>query len=206
MFIIFYRYSSQHVFSFFFLLIRRPPRSTLFPYTTLFRSGSERVVAVVTCGHRLDRRAADLPLQPLRRPLGDDPTLVDDADAVGEDVGFLKVLRRQKHGHPVLPGESADLLPERRAALHVETRGRLVEEEDARLVDQRQREIEAALHASRVTVDLAVGRLGEPDPREQRVRPAPALLAADPVHCSLEAEMLPTRQQRIERSLLERRA
>src|SRR5439155_21125164 len=32
--------------SFFFLLIRRPPRSTLFPYTTLFRSpvvGRERV-------------------------------------------------------------------------------------------------------------------------------------------------------------------
>src|SRR5205823_12627240 len=27
-----------HYFIFFFLLIRRPPRSTLFPYTTLFRS------------------------------------------------------------------------------------------------------------------------------------------------------------------------
>src|SRR5258708_37689067 len=27
---------------FFFLMIRRPPRSTLFPYTTLFRSVSER--------------------------------------------------------------------------------------------------------------------------------------------------------------------
>src|SRR5215469_16598974 len=27
---------------FFFLMIRRPPRSTLFPYTTLFRSGSRR--------------------------------------------------------------------------------------------------------------------------------------------------------------------
>src|SRR5579863_10603349 len=26
-------------FIFFFLMIRRPPRSTLFPYTTLFRSG-----------------------------------------------------------------------------------------------------------------------------------------------------------------------
>src|SRR5690606_42014567 len=26
------------LFSFFFLVIRRPPRSTLFPYTTLFRS------------------------------------------------------------------------------------------------------------------------------------------------------------------------
>src|SRR2546427_4799782 len=27
------------LFHFFFLMIRRPPRSTLFPYTTLFRSG-----------------------------------------------------------------------------------------------------------------------------------------------------------------------
>src|SRR6266404_7944793 len=27
-------------FFFFFLMIRRPPRSTLFPYTTLFRSGA----------------------------------------------------------------------------------------------------------------------------------------------------------------------
>src|SRR2546426_7605373 len=26
----------------FFLMIRRPPRSTLFPYTTLFRSGRQR--------------------------------------------------------------------------------------------------------------------------------------------------------------------
>src|SRR5437870_13455705 len=29
---------SRSLFSFFFLMIRRPPRSTLFPYTTLFRS------------------------------------------------------------------------------------------------------------------------------------------------------------------------
>src|SRR3712207_8163340 len=28
---------------FFFLMIRRPPRSTLFPYTTLFRSGPKRL-------------------------------------------------------------------------------------------------------------------------------------------------------------------
>src|SRR5438309_4485209 len=31
-------YSILVSFSFFFLMIRRPPRSTLFPYTTLFRS------------------------------------------------------------------------------------------------------------------------------------------------------------------------
>src|SRR5260370_33513070 len=29
----------SRAFFFFFLMIRRPPRSTLFPYTTLFRSG-----------------------------------------------------------------------------------------------------------------------------------------------------------------------
>src|SRR3712207_7542466 len=34
---------TRHVF-FFFLMIRRPPRSTLFPYTTLFRSGGARPV------------------------------------------------------------------------------------------------------------------------------------------------------------------
>src|SRR5438046_4762155 len=34
-----YAYSTfVFFFSFFFLMIRRPPRSTLFPYTTLFRS------------------------------------------------------------------------------------------------------------------------------------------------------------------------
>src|SRR2546430_11918951 len=39
---------------FFFLMIRRPPRSTLFPYTTLFRSRSAARIAI--------RR------RPLRRP------------------------------------------------------------------------------------------------------------------------------------------
>src|SRR2546430_16465036 len=33
---------------FFFLMIRRPPRSTLFPYTTLFRSASG-TIAVIAC-------------------------------------------------------------------------------------------------------------------------------------------------------------
>src|SRR2546422_11715983 len=38
---------------FFFLMIRRPPRSTLFPYTTLFRSGVQR-------RHRGQPRLGDL--------------------------------------------------------------------------------------------------------------------------------------------------
>src|SRR5256885_12092870 len=33
-----YRFYKSKILVFFFLMIRRPPRSTLFPYTTLFRS------------------------------------------------------------------------------------------------------------------------------------------------------------------------
>src|SRR2546428_7592088 len=33
--------SADITLCFFFLMIRRPPRSTLFPYTTLFRSGAQ---------------------------------------------------------------------------------------------------------------------------------------------------------------------
>src|SRR5437660_8435516 len=36
--------SCSFFFPFFFLMIRRPPRSTLFPYTTLFRSWTPRLV------------------------------------------------------------------------------------------------------------------------------------------------------------------
>src|SRR5215831_181925 len=35
-------------FLFFFLMIRRPPRSTLFPYTTLFRSWNKVVIDLTT--------------------------------------------------------------------------------------------------------------------------------------------------------------
>src|SRR3712207_8693058 len=38
---------------FFFLMIRRPPRSTLFPYTTLFRSGG---AALATSGATIGQR------------------------------------------------------------------------------------------------------------------------------------------------------
>src|SRR5215510_15967677 len=37
---------------FFFLMIRRPPRSTLFPYTTLFRSRPARRVTRAAPAHR----------------------------------------------------------------------------------------------------------------------------------------------------------
>src|SRR6266446_3824020 len=46
----------------FFLMIRRPPRSTLFPYTTLFRSHGEIAVRALDGGDRLVRE----PLVPVR--------------------------------------------------------------------------------------------------------------------------------------------
>src|SRR5258708_12697434 len=42
--------------SFFFLMIRRPPRSTLFPYTTLFRSERRDLLARGRQGARPPRR------------------------------------------------------------------------------------------------------------------------------------------------------
>src|SRR5258706_6826855 len=53
-------------------MIRRPPRSTLFPYTTLFRSGALDALAVrAPHGHELQQLSEELPpcdLVPVRRP------------------------------------------------------------------------------------------------------------------------------------------
>src|SRR5258708_35972163 len=52
-----YRCAVYVYFSFFFLMIRRPPRSTLFPYTTLFRSEAEALQ--VTGAHFFDDVAGE---------------------------------------------------------------------------------------------------------------------------------------------------
>src|SRR3712207_8213213 len=49
------------IYIFFFLMIRRPPRSTLFPYTTLFRSGPV-VHEPLPDEERRDRAAALFPV------------------------------------------------------------------------------------------------------------------------------------------------
>src|SRR5688572_32079848 len=47
----------------FFLIIRPPPRSTLFPYTTLFRSSGADVLAANGQGAAVDARAGSRNLQ-----------------------------------------------------------------------------------------------------------------------------------------------
>src|SRR3712207_7084413 len=65
--------ASSECISFFFLMIRRPPRSTLFPYTTLFRSPAGRTCARPRCprsehgGAASPRPRAASPRSPPRR-------------------------------------------------------------------------------------------------------------------------------------------
>src|SRR5690606_41402941 len=46
--------------SFFFLMIRRPPRSTLFPYTTLFRSEQQEIEGLRELVKKLEREKQTL--------------------------------------------------------------------------------------------------------------------------------------------------
>src|SRR3712207_9281349 len=52
------------LYLFFFLMIRRPPRSTLFPYTTLFRSVADRDGCGIEAGagHHGDATTRERPL------------------------------------------------------------------------------------------------------------------------------------------------
>src|SRR3712207_8619834 len=65
---------------FFFLMIRRPPRSTLFPYTTLFRSPLEFVVVA-----RSDEAPADMQAKVLANVLAQAEALMVGRSAA--DVG-----------------------------------------------------------------------------------------------------------------------
>src|SRR3712207_8750765 len=69
----------------FFLMIRRPPRSTLFPYTTLFRSAQDGVAGA--------HRHADQRVQPERpEPLGPFGLLGDP-----QFVGGVEDRRSEEH-------------------------------------------------------------------------------------------------------------
>src|SRR5581483_4662585 len=90
------------------------------------------VTGIGVGGRELDTWTADFGLKLSRRPLGHDMTVIDDPDAIGQDVGLLQVLGGEKDSHALAVGEALHLLPQRRATLRIKPRGRLVQEEDPR--------------------------------------------------------------------------
>src|SRR3712207_7276087 len=75
------------MFFFFFLMIRRPPRSTLFPYTTLFRSGDQDpTVGLDGDPERADEGTArgELVLLAARRVDADHAALATEGVGVGD--------------------------------------------------------------------------------------------------------------------------
>src|SRR3712207_8188539 len=85
---------------YFFLMIRRPPRSTLFPYTTLFRSPGERVghgLAEHDGSERLAgrRRERDAEHRVARRDEEPRPGLPDHGHAVRSEEHTSELQSRQ---------------------------------------------------------------------------------------------------------------
>ena len=60
--------------------------------------------------------------------LGDDAAMIDDRDPVGDALGFLHVVRREKHRHMLVPAEPADEFPDLVAGQRVKPGSRPVAE------------------------------------------------------------------------------
>src|SRR3712207_9388441 len=88
-------------------MIRRPPRSTLFPYTTLFRSSADDQLLLVAAGERDGEGVG---------PGGADVVLAHDAGGVGPGAAAVdeRPLHRRRAG---LVAEDAGL-PQRRRGQH----------------------------------------------------------------------------------------
>jgi hypothetical protein len=179
------------------------------PGARLAETGDDRLGAFALVGvgrDDLDGRTAHLGLELRGRPLRDDVTVVDDPDAVREDIGLLQILRREEDRDAVVPCQPAHLVPEGRAALDIEPGRRLVEEENPRRMDEGKREVEAPLHPAGVAAHLAVGGLGEADALEEKLATRGALRAREALEGRLQPQMLTAGEQRVEGRLLERGA
>src|SRR5687767_15915351 len=89
-----FRASSSNFLLFFFLMIRRPPRSTLFPYTTLFRS----LVSGLP-GWRTRRMTSIYDLSDPAKPLK-----IRDFGLPGQEPGSVGTVPTDLHG-PISTGD-----------------------------------------------------------------------------------------------------
>src|SRR6266581_7091570 len=94
------------IFVFFFLMIRRPPRSTLFPYTTLFRSRRRPPSRSARC--------------PSTRPRSTPPRSEEHTSELQSPVHLVCRLLLEKKNHnnqPDGPGKTTCWYSEREAAV-----------------------------------------------------------------------------------------
>src|SRR3712207_9336037 len=95
---------------FFFLMIRRPPRSTLFPYTTLFRSRTTNLSSGITnhaaidSGERWRERLGEVSAPTLVIHRTEDPMFpYGNAVALTRDIHGTRLLALEQVGHELPP-------------------------------------------------------------------------------------------------------
>src|SRR2546430_12578879 len=118
-------------------MIRRPPRSTLFPYTTLFRSGASRELEEQLL--QAGVAGTVLPPQIVHRALGHDLAVLDDGDAVAHRLGYLERVGAHEHGAAPAHELAEDVLEQSRR-LRVEPDHGLVHHDVLGPMDQRARD------------------------------------------------------------------
>src|SRR6185436_20949756 len=84
---------------FFFLMIRRPPRSTLFPYTTLFRSGEVLLIDPWVQGN---------PACPPEQKRSEEHT----SELQSPDHLVCRLLLEKKKNHQIAVGRSPTKIPQ----------------------------------------------------------------------------------------------
>src|SRR2546430_13578092 len=104
------------MFFFFFLMIRRPPRSTLFPYTTLFRSVTARIRSIVdagavACVSLTPARAPQL--LPLAEDAGETRSEEHTSELQSQSNLVCRLLLEKKKPYPHLPLTLQTSLPSR---------------------------------------------------------------------------------------------
>src|SRR6267143_6884860 len=140
---------------FFFLMIRRPPRSTLFPYTTLFRSRPRQVDL------HLMRHAPG--------PAGEHQHAIAQAD------GLARIVGHEENRQAALLPQTLELLVKQVPRDRVEGGERLIHEQHVGLLGQRSSQRDTLLHAARKLMRAPPLETVEMDPM-QKVACDPAAL------------------------------
>src|SRR5690349_18184567 len=181
--------SSTRTSYFFFTSIRRPPRSTLFPYTTLFRSiavaDRERHDATgMPRPQRCELLAGGDVLDDARdEPLGrgmlrrgedvehlaglDDAALLHDDDPVGERADDVHLVRDDEDRDSELPVDAAEEAEHLLRRVGVESARGLVGEKDPGAGGEGAGDADALLLAARELFRVAAGLVGEADEPEE---------------------------------------